>query len=178
ASRNEARSRFRSSSDMIHRLFVCISGVADQLQTNFASDLRNILRAVFDMNCSEPLMSFDTSPSKSDVILHPGTSTSQSETSINRRTASSVRRELRRRRRRLQEPPKWMPDDLSFHCMACKIPFTFVRRRHHCRNCGKIFCGRCSTNSVPLPHFGHIKPVRVCNRCFMFQVTPFTVQQT
>ena len=26
ASRNEARSRFRSSSDLIHRLFVCIAG--------------------------------------------------------------------------------------------------------------------------------------------------------
>ena len=28
------------------------TGVADQLQTNYAGDLRNILRAVFDMNCS------------------------------------------------------------------------------------------------------------------------------
>lgn len=35
---------------MIHRLFVCIAGVADQLQTNFASDLRNILKSVFLMN--------------------------------------------------------------------------------------------------------------------------------
>ncbi|XP_050397337.1 lateral signaling target protein 2 homolog isoform X2 [Patella vulgata] len=177
ASRNEARSRFRSSSDMIHRLFVCISGVADQLQTNFASDLRNILRAVFDMNCSEPLMSFDTT-SKSEIITPP--SSNDAETSINRqpRTTSSRRINHYRRRRRMQDPPRWMPDDLSLHCLACKIPFTFVRRRHHCRNCGKIFCGRCSANSVPLPHFGHIKPVRVCNRCFMFQVTPFTVQST
>lgn len=31
------------------------AGVADQLQTNYAGDLRNILRAVFDMNCSEPI---------------------------------------------------------------------------------------------------------------------------
>ncbi|CAG5136003.1 unnamed protein product, partial [Candidula unifasciata] len=53
ATRQQVRARFESSSDMIHRLFVCISGVADQLQTNFAGDLRNILRAVFDMNCSE-----------------------------------------------------------------------------------------------------------------------------
>lgn len=41
---------FRSSEDLIHRLFVCIAGVADQLQTNFAADLRNILKAVFLMN--------------------------------------------------------------------------------------------------------------------------------
>jgi lateral signaling target protein 2 len=34
-------------------LFVCIAGVADQLQTNFAADLRQILRSVFLMNCSQ-----------------------------------------------------------------------------------------------------------------------------
>lgn len=38
---------------MVHRLFVCIAGVADQLQTNFASDLRNILKCVFLMNSSQ-----------------------------------------------------------------------------------------------------------------------------
>lgn len=37
----------------MHRLFVCIAGVADQLQTNFASDLRNILKCVFLMNSSQ-----------------------------------------------------------------------------------------------------------------------------
>lgn len=48
---------FRSDEDLLHRLFVCISGVADQLQTNFAGDLRNILKAVFLMsnsNCGTP----------------------------------------------------------------------------------------------------------------------------
>jgi len=37
----------------------------------------------------------------------------------------------------------------------------------------QIFCGHCSSNTVPLPHFGHDKPVRVCNHCFVFHVTPF-----
>lgn len=32
---------------------MCIAGVADQLQTNFASDLRNILKCVFLMNSTE-----------------------------------------------------------------------------------------------------------------------------
>lgn len=34
-------------------MFVCIAGVAEQLQTNFAADLRQILRAVFLMNCTQ-----------------------------------------------------------------------------------------------------------------------------
>lgn len=43
---------FRSTENLLHRLFVCIAGVADQLQTNFAADLRQILRAVFLINCT------------------------------------------------------------------------------------------------------------------------------
>lgn len=30
------------------------TGVADQLQTNYAGDLRNILKSVFDIHSSEP----------------------------------------------------------------------------------------------------------------------------
>ncbi|XP_046340087.2 lateral signaling target protein 2 homolog [Haliotis rufescens] len=181
ASRNEARSRFRSSSDMIHRLFVCISGVADQLQTNFASDLRNILRAVFDMNCAEPLINDDNI----DVDVDDEAAASSSNESSPTRVRSHIENqeylsnghssETQEHTHPTHDPPHWVPDEVSPLCMACRIPFTFVRRRHHCRNCGKIFCGRCSSNSVPLPHYGHAKPVRVCNRCFMFQVTPFTV---
>lgn len=44
---------YRSSEDLVHRLFVCIAGVADQLQTNFAGDLRNILKAVFLINATD-----------------------------------------------------------------------------------------------------------------------------
>jgi hypothetical protein len=46
---------FRSSEDLVHRLFVCIAGVADQLQTNFAGDLRHILKCVFLMSASSSM---------------------------------------------------------------------------------------------------------------------------
>lgn len=44
------RSRFRSSADLVHRLFVCIAGVADQLQTNYPSDVRKVLKMVLQPN--------------------------------------------------------------------------------------------------------------------------------
>ena len=32
------------------------------------------------------------------------------------------------------------------NCMAteCGAEFTMVIRKHHCRGCGKVFCGKCS----------------------------------
>lgn len=36
------------------------------------------------------------------------------------------------------EPPVWIPDVHSNSCSSCTETFTFIRRRHHCRNCGKV----------------------------------------
>lgn len=37
-----------------------------------------------------------------------------------------------------ERPPVWVPDIMAPHCMTCGAVFTLVRRRHHCRNCGKV----------------------------------------
>lgn len=49
------RARFRSSADLIHRLFVCICGVADQLQTNYPTDLRRVLKMILQPNDVVPV---------------------------------------------------------------------------------------------------------------------------
>ncbi|XP_011877931.1 PREDICTED: lateral signaling target protein 2 homolog [Vollenhovia emeryi] len=192
ANRNQIRAKFRSSEDLVHRLFVCIAGVADQLQTNFASDLRNILKCVFLMNSSQAIE--DVEESKDQVLastVNAPIDTAETE-SIHERQESLPEYEdvdetavindrispvTERGEECVERAPTWVPDNDAPRCMACQAGFTVVRRRHHCRNCGKVFCGRCSSNNVPLPHFGHTKPVRVCNRCFLYQVTPFTVSQ-
>ncbi|ORY90347.1 armadillo-type protein [Syncephalastrum racemosum] len=62
--------------------------------------------------------------------------------------------------------PVWVNDIDVTNCSACSNPFGPLRRRHHCRHCGNIFCHECSSRSVPLPQLGYTKPVRVCKRCF------------
>uniref|UniRef100_A0A8P4KT46 Hepatocyte growth factor-regulated tyrosine kinase substrate n=1 Tax=Dicentrarchus labrax TaxID=13489 RepID=A0A8P4KT46_DICLA len=37
---------------------------------------------------------------------------------------------------------------------------------HHCRACGQIFCGKCSSKYSTIPKFGIEKEVRVCEPCF------------
>lgn len=240
ASRNEVRAKYRSSEDLIHRLFVCIAGVADQLQTNFACDLRNILKSVFLINASDATesakslenstleASIEYHPSEHDVIENnefsvdpnilaqealfdtnvyfhldnedcPASDYSNHPRQIqpDERSLHSLSSELTRYASlredfvnlhpsdaqepeidhyEVQErPPVWIPDVEAPKCMSCGANFTVVKRRHHCRNCGKVFCARCSSNSVPLPKFGHVKPVRVCNKCFIYNLTPFTM---
>ncbi|MEQ2205487.1 hypothetical protein XENOCAPTIV_000408 [Xenoophorus captivus] len=34
--------------------------------------------------------------------------------------------------------PVWVPDSQAPLCMKCDVKFTFTKRRHHCRACGKV----------------------------------------
>ncbi|KAH8284180.1 hypothetical protein KR054_011687, partial [Drosophila jambulina] len=318
-----ARLKFKSTENLLHRLFVCIAGVADQLQTNFASDLRQILRSVFLMNMSSAQEEidipektkeselFEFRASENDVIqesagsnqsiysaeeVNPeldnvfsaggsggeggarngnpanpqrhsagasmqrnhtidlamatqngegsggGAAASRSHVTRSRSLGDQesagtthqqqeqhqqqhqqqqhqqqLQIQLQRQRnnsvgsntpssasstsssseqnspvsarsgsrRRLQSnnetqmpasatttlaPPAWIPDGKAPRCMACQTPFTAFRRRHHCRNCGGVFCGVCSNSSAPLPKYGLTKAVRVCRECYVREV--------
>lgn len=41
--------------------------------------------------------------------------------------------------------PVWVPDNKAHRCMACQERFNILRRRHHCRLCGCVFCANCSS---------------------------------
>ncbi|CAE1237719.1 unnamed protein product [Acanthosepion pharaonis] len=44
---------------------------------------------------------------------------------------------------------RWMSDNEARNCYNCVVKFTQIRRRHHCRQCGKIVCGKCCKEKVP-----------------------------
>eukprot|EP00808_Paulinella_micropora_P031219 g30542.t1 len=90
----------------------------------------------------------------------------------------------------------WVHDSLVSCCMLCGANFTFLRRKHHCRLCGRVVCDSCSLHRVwppppaeeaeqPLhysPELGSVgeaedakagaaagagSKVRCCNTCFL-----------
>eukprot|EP00752_Nemacystus_decipiens_P007445 g6654.t1 len=63
-------------------------------------------------------------------------------------------------------PPKWLPDENTLSCSGCGKDFDWIRRRHHCRLCGGIFCYTCSQFRALLPRsFGSRDPQRLCQPC-------------
>jgi len=60
----------------------------------------------------------------------------------------------------------WVKDFIAESCMVCKGEFTVVNRRHHCRKCGRVVCGSCTTHRMAVKE-GQEKAVRVCDPCFI-----------
>eukprot|EP00736_Rhodelphis_marinus_P007073 Rmarinus@m.23363 len=76
-------------------------------------------------------------------------------------------------------PPKWVPDCESPTCTSCGASFSAFKKltmqtlRHHCRFCGNVFCGECSTRRARLPsQFSSYQSERVCDECYLL-LEPF-----
>mmetsp|Transcript_38802 Transcript_38802/g.84070 ORF Transcript_38802/g.84070 Transcript_38802/m.84070 type:complete len:103 (-) Transcript_38802:138-446(-) len=70
--------------------------------------------------------------------------------------------------------PRWTRDTEAVRCAdaRCDTPFSLTNRRHHCRNCGQVFCGAHSDAALKLTHLGYDDYVRCCDVCVEV-VTPF-----
>lgn len=68
-----------------------------------------------------------------------------------------------------EAPPardQWVPDETESTCMVCcRERFTMFNRRHHCRRCGRLVCGSCSTKKMVVEGCRE-NPTRVCDQCY------------
>ncbi|KAF2074922.1 hypothetical protein CYY_003755 [Polysphondylium violaceum] len=75
-----------------------------------------------------------------------------------------------------RRPEVPMHDSKRCQNSSCHVDFTTLNRKHHCRNCGKIYCSKCSSlyvenSELPkLMYYNHYdwfgKERRVCKSCF------------
>lgn len=72
---------------------------------------------------------------------------------------------------------RWVPDESSFACGACNRGFGYFARKHHCRVCGRVYCGDCTAHAVvpevlrehlPNPSSGSLSP-------FLWSLVPSTL---
>jgi hypothetical protein len=65
-----------------------------------------------------------------------------------------------------EDTSHWIPDAQAPRCLSCGTRFGLVTRRHHCRNCGGVFCDKCSSKRRAVPGRGFHSPARVCDACY------------
>ena len=73
--------------------------------------------------------------------------------------------------------PRWVLDGEVFNCQMCGVKFDMLKRKHHCRRCGGVFCKACTPHRRLLPEGSMItvggiaaklnprNPQRVCRTC-------------
>jgi len=59
-------------------------------------------------------------------------------------------------------------------CSTCSAKFSVTFRRHHCRQCGKIFCGPCTNQKKYIPGQGQ---KRVCVDCLNQKINLHTKRE-
>lgn len=64
------------------------------------------------------------------------------------------------------EVTRWYPDHLAPQCYGCESRFWLASRKHHCRNCGNVFCSTCCDQKIPVPSQQLFEPSRVCMTCY------------
>lgn len=60
-------------------------------------------------------------------------------------------------------PVEWIESE---HCLICDTQFGIFNRKHHCRNCGGVFCNDHSSHFMQLLDLGITEKVRVCDDCY------------
>eukprot|EP00160_Parvularia_atlantis_P020945 Unigene8883_Nuclearia_a/m.27172 Unigene8883_Nuclearia_a/g.27172 ORF Unigene8883_Nuclearia_a/g.27172 Unigene8883_Nuclearia_a/m.27172 type:complete len:1088 (+) Unigene8883_Nuclearia_a:36-3299(+) len=87
---------------------------------------------------------------------------------------------LRLQRQLLELIDKDMPWQDGPNCEICQAKFSFQKRKHHCRHCGRIGCSNClpSTRQYPILKFGLQKPERLCAPCYDYLSVPLAQQSS
>lgn len=70
----------------------------------------------------------------------------------------------------------WLPDNSVNDCYQCEKAFSTLRRKHHCRYCGYIFCSKCTSNKHQLVDGTLLK--RICEKCLESIVKTYAAPTT
>ncbi|KAM6034690.1 zinc finger FYVE domain-containing protein 16 isoform 2-T4 [Chlamydotis macqueenii] len=136
-------------------------GAVCQKQLNTMDVLETEKQEASSITAEASLSGISVNVGKNSELVHSGGSGSEARGG---QTSGNVVESLKIPAAVSRKQPLWVPDSEAPNCMNCQAKFTFTKRRHHCRACGKVFCGGCCKRKCKLQYME--KEARVCTGCY------------
>ncbi|XP_061105771.1 myotubularin-related protein 4 isoform X2 [Conger conger] len=143
-----------------------------QIEAGYKQEVEVLRRQVRQLQMRLESKQYCTPPSEPDVDYEDDITCLRESDDSEEEDSLSDRSEDRfsegswdRVERKDTEVTRWVPDHMASHCFSCDCEFWIAKRRHHCRNCGNVFCKDCCHLKLPIPDQQLYDPVLVCNTC-------------
>ncbi|XP_051540794.1 myotubularin-related protein 4-like isoform X2 [Myxocyprinus asiaticus] len=144
-----------------------------QIEASYTQEVEVLRRQVRQLQLKLESKQFCTTPSEPDVdyedditCLRESDGSDEEDSLSNQSEGSFSVGSWDRVERKDTEVTRWVPDHMASHCFNCDCEFWIAKRRHHCRNCGNVFCKDCCHLKLPIPDQQLYDPVLVCNTCY------------
>uniref|UniRef100_A0A1A8RGE7 phosphatidylinositol-3,5-bisphosphate 3-phosphatase n=2 Tax=Nothobranchius rachovii TaxID=451742 RepID=A0A1A8RGE7_9TELE len=144
-----------------------------QIEAGYKQEVEMLRQQVRQLQMRLESKQYETPPSEPDVDYEDDITCLRESDNSNEEDSLSTHSEDRlsegswdRVERRDTEVTRWVPDHMASHCFNCDCEFWIAKRRHHCRNCGNVFCKDCCHLKLPIPDQQLYDPVLVCNTCY------------
>ncbi|XP_037834954.1 myotubularin-related protein 4 isoform X2 [Kryptolebias marmoratus] len=143
-----------------------------QIEAGYKQEVEVLRQQVRQLQMRLESKQYDTPPTEPDIDYEDDITCLRESDNSNEEDSLSTHSEDRlsegswdRVERRDTEVTRWVPDHMASHCFHCDCEFWIAKRRHHCRNCGNVFCKDCCHLKLPIPDQQLYDPVLVCNTC-------------
>lgn len=118
----------------------------DDSSDNIESNNNSTVQFIMPATISSSRRSQDDSRASLDYLMNSpltkrrsiDSDTQSIATNFSISNSNSLSRILARLRGHKSDKEFWMPDEQCKECYKCRKQFTLLRRKHHCRICGKI----------------------------------------
>uniref|UniRef100_A0A3Q3VVL3 phosphatidylinositol-3,5-bisphosphate 3-phosphatase n=1 Tax=Mola mola TaxID=94237 RepID=A0A3Q3VVL3_MOLML len=144
-----------------------------QIEAGYKQEVEVLRQQVRQLQMRLESKQYSTPPSEPDIDYEDDITCLRESDNSNEEDSLSTHSEDRmsegswdRVERRDTEVTRWVPDHMASHCFNCDCEFWIAKRRHHCRNCGNVFCKDCCHLKLPIPDQQLYDPVLVCNTCY------------
>ncbi|XP_061596104.1 myotubularin-related protein 4 isoform X2 [Cololabis saira] len=143
-----------------------------QIEAGYKQEVEVLRHQVRQLQMRLESKQYGTPPSEPDIDYEDDITCLRESDNSNEEDSLSTHSEDRlsegswdRVERKDAEVTRWVPDHMASHCFNCDCEFWMAKRRHHCRNCGNVFCKDCCHLKLPIPDQQLYDAVLVCNTC-------------